>query len=489
MRSFQFSDAKSHKFWQIDVTGSSFTVTYGKVGTAGQTQTKDFDSPEKAQAAADKLIKEKTGKGYKETTPTAATAADSDATALERGILDHRDEFVRWAVYSDYLTERGDPRGEFMRVQLDLEDESLSVADRKKLKKREADILAEHERAWLGPLAAFTIDTEAGEVWVDEERVTRRPVMHRFERGWLAVLDIESLSVNLVRAIGACAGARLLRELVVHRTAVEAPEGRGDRHADGRYAPGPDVPADIDSYDDPSLHALTRCPYLAAVRAFILGEGEQASCHLSGELAFHLVKQMPHIEDLRLYAHRVDAKKLFALPMPQLKSLVLFHSNKYPLEKLAANKTVTNLTTIRCHPHAIDFDDDDEPGAYIRLKQLKAICRAPHLDKLTHLCLRLTDFGDDGAKEIVSSGILKRLKVLDLQGGCMSDEGAEVLAKCPDLKNLELLNLNSNALTATGIAALQATKVKVTTESQHNNAGGEFGDGELPEYLFEGDIE
>ena len=48
---------------------------------------------------------------------------------------------------------------------------------------------------------------------------------------------------------------------------------------------------------------------------------------------------------------------------------------------------------------------------------------------------------------------------------------------------------NSNALTATGIAALQATKVNVTTESQHGNAGGEFGDGEIPEYLFEGDIE
>jgi hypothetical protein len=209
---------------------------------------------------------------------------------------------------------------------------------------------------------------------------------------------------------------------------------------------------------------------------------------LSGELAHHLVKQMPHIEDVRLYAHRVDANKLFALPMPRLKALTLFHSTSYPLEKLAANQSLTNLTTIRCHPHALEYDDE-EAGAYIRLKQLKAICRAPQFAHLTHLCLRLTDFGDAGAKEIVASGILKRLKVLDLQGGCISDAGAEALAACPDLKHLELLNLNSNALTADGVKALKATKVKFTADSQHGNAGGEFGDGEVPEYLFEGDYE
>ena len=42
MRTFQFSDAKSHKFWNIDVQGKSFTVTFGKIGTAGQTKTKEF---------------------------------------------------------------------------------------------------------------------------------------------------------------------------------------------------------------------------------------------------------------------------------------------------------------------------------------------------------------------------------------------------------------------------------------------------------------
>src|ERR671922_1852593 len=83
MRTFQYSDAKSHKFWNIDLKGKSFTVNYGKVGTAGQSQTKSFPTPEKAQAEADKLIREKTGKGYVETTPKAAA---SEAEALEEAV-------------------------------------------------------------------------------------------------------------------------------------------------------------------------------------------------------------------------------------------------------------------------------------------------------------------------------------------------------------------------------------------------------------------
>jgi predicted DNA-binding WGR domain protein len=42
MRRFKFRDDKSAKFWSIDLQGKSFTVRFGKIGTAGQTQTKDF---------------------------------------------------------------------------------------------------------------------------------------------------------------------------------------------------------------------------------------------------------------------------------------------------------------------------------------------------------------------------------------------------------------------------------------------------------------
>ncbi len=146
MRSFQFSDAKSHKFWTIDVIGNAFTVNYGKVGTAGQSQTKSFPTPEKTQSEADKLIREKTGKGYVETTP-AQTATPSDA--MEKAIIANPHDFAAWNAYADLLIEAGDVRGEFMQVQLALEDESLSKGERDGLKKKEAKLLKAHEREWL----------------------------------------------------------------------------------------------------------------------------------------------------------------------------------------------------------------------------------------------------------------------------------------------------------------------------------------------------
>ena len=59
MRRFELKEGSSSKFWQIDLQGESFTV-----GTTGQTQLKNWPSPDKAQAEHDKPIKEKTGKGY-----------------------------------------------------------------------------------------------------------------------------------------------------------------------------------------------------------------------------------------------------------------------------------------------------------------------------------------------------------------------------------------------------------------------------------------
>lgn len=66
MRHFEFSEGTSNKFWEIELDGDSFTVRYGKIGTDGQTQTKTFDSPDKAQKEYDKLVAEKVKKGYVE---------------------------------------------------------------------------------------------------------------------------------------------------------------------------------------------------------------------------------------------------------------------------------------------------------------------------------------------------------------------------------------------------------------------------------------
>ncbi len=66
-RYFEFVDDKSSKFWEIAQNGTDVTVRFGKIGTNGQTQTKSFADADAATKHAEKLVEEKTGKGYKET--------------------------------------------------------------------------------------------------------------------------------------------------------------------------------------------------------------------------------------------------------------------------------------------------------------------------------------------------------------------------------------------------------------------------------------
>jgi predicted DNA-binding WGR domain protein len=57
---------KAEKYWEITQVGKNVTVRFGKIGADGQLKVKEFDNKEDAEAEVEKLIKEKTKKGYVE---------------------------------------------------------------------------------------------------------------------------------------------------------------------------------------------------------------------------------------------------------------------------------------------------------------------------------------------------------------------------------------------------------------------------------------
>ncbi|MDB5313279.1 MAG: ligase [Gemmataceae bacterium] len=65
-RSFECTEDGTAKFWEVWMDGKDVTTRWGKIGAAGQQKTKTFATAEKAKAEYDKLIAEKTGKGYVE---------------------------------------------------------------------------------------------------------------------------------------------------------------------------------------------------------------------------------------------------------------------------------------------------------------------------------------------------------------------------------------------------------------------------------------
>ncbi|EFU9117138.1 TPA: WGR and DUF4132 domain-containing protein [Escherichia coli] len=66
MRHFIYQDEKSHKFWAVEQQDNELHISWGKVGTNGQSQIKSFSDAAAAAKAELKLIAEKTKKGYVE---------------------------------------------------------------------------------------------------------------------------------------------------------------------------------------------------------------------------------------------------------------------------------------------------------------------------------------------------------------------------------------------------------------------------------------
>jgi hypothetical protein len=251
----------------------------------------------------------------------------------------------------------------------------------------------------------------------------------------------------------------------------------------GEFEPGDDISHLVPS---PALYPLLHSANLGNVRVLQLGTEASSA---NGEPIVGIIKLMPRLEELYLFADGVDTHELFGLTtLNRLRILQMYHNRQYALQWLAKNPSLGQLTHLLCHPHALS-PDDDEP--YIRLAGLRAVVHSTALPRLTHLQLRLSDFGDEGCNEIVASGVLNRLQLLDLYGGRITDKGAVALARWPDLRRLEWLNLDRNRIGPKGVEVLTASGVKFTAVEQWGNRGNDDDphDWDEDSYLSDGDWE
>ncbi|WP_374436643.1 DUF4132 domain-containing protein [Inhella sp.] len=80
MRRFELIEGSASKFWEVALSGAELSVRFGRIGTVGQSKTKTFDDAAAALKEHDKLVKEKTGKGYAEVGVAAGAKLAAAAT-------------------------------------------------------------------------------------------------------------------------------------------------------------------------------------------------------------------------------------------------------------------------------------------------------------------------------------------------------------------------------------------------------------------------
>lgn len=367
---------------------------------------------------------------------------------LLQAIYANPDDDAPRLIYADWLDEKGQADwADFIRVQCALEAPARSVAERLSLQEREAILLRAHETAWLGEVLAATLNREVLTAPRWEGDVPN--FGHRFARGWLDRIDLPILNVAVTRELVRRPVAHLLRHLGVDFLAYE----------EGEYEPGPDVPA---GKLHPALYPLIRSGALTNLRSLRIGAWPDEELHhfnseSSVEGLVGLVRLQPRIEEIYLFAQFDSTDRLFALPnLDNLRTIQIYHLHEYAWGTLAKNPALARLEKLLIHPGR----QEEWENGYMTPDDLRAVLESPHLWALTHLQLRLLNFGDTACELLVRTGALKRLKWLDLQHGIMTDTGARLLAACPEVKNLEYLNVNDNALTAVGITALRHAGVR-----------------------------
>jgi len=121
---------------------------------------------------------------------------------FEEALVADPDDIATHMAYADYLQEQGDPRGEFIQVQLALEQRPLERGQRQALKDRATILFNENARQWLGELAPYLL-----------ERASRYALPFEFARGWLDRLVLDEFDSKMSRAIRRSPAVRLLRTL------------------------------------------------------------------------------------------------------------------------------------------------------------------------------------------------------------------------------------------------------------------------------------
>lgn len=363
---------------------------------------------------------------------------DREAELLEE-ILRAPDDDAPRLVLADWLSERGDPRGEL--IQLQLRAASLEAGgERNKVRAAENKLLEAHRATWLGPIADRVEKAEFRRGFVAMVRMTARAWIAQAQ----AVLEVAPLidELELVfgddeRGLGADVFAR--------------PELRRVRSLSLRCA-----------HPEP-VRALGEAPHLGGLRTLIVEGGRLG--RLEGEaLAF---AAMPELRALRLTVSpdlALTPEVLAAIGNARFTLETLFVDGQEwsmaptalgaeGAAAIASGKAFASLKRLE-----LPFTGLGVSGVarMLSLKSLEAIdvtkarIGPAGLDPIfAHEGLREVnlygnELGDEGTTRIASSPALARWTFLHLGGNDIGLDGVQALADSPYAKTLRTLNLVSN---------------------------------------------
>jgi uncharacterized protein (TIGR02996 family) len=287
-------------------------------------------------------------------------------------------------IYADYLDEAGDPRGEFIRIQVELSQLPVGEPARIELDERQEELLDAYAEEWLAPLRAL-----------GAEGVSRRC----FERGLLERVRIQAEKFLETGA-----------ELCSISPALHRLELRSAKDFLGTFCDHP-LPRQITSLD--------------------LSSNRLRGNDLQG---FRVAAWTAQIEELLLPINQLNDQALEDLakaPWPQLRKLNLGSNKIGPLGvvDLAQSQLAKTLEVL-----VLSLNEVTDLGA-------QRLAQSPLLERLRELDLSSCKIGESGAEALARSSQLVSLERLVLRGNPLTAtawQAFEDATRLPALRELDV---------------------------------------------------
>ena len=365
--------------------------------------------------------------------PKLAAAVDEGAEGAE-------------AIYADWLSDSGDPRGELAQIQLRLAKDPKN----KELKKAEKALLKQHAEAWLGKLVEvpdmIELDWNAG-------FITKARLASSYAR------DAEFGDQDDDDDEGKKPKPPMKLEQVL-AWLLESPSGRFLR----------DLTVGIVKFDGNTYTNITKelaKHYLPALRSLYLGDfhGEETELNWSsiGNLE-PLYAAVPNLEKLKL---RSGSMKLGTIVLPRLEHFEVVTGG---MDAKAA-KSIAAAAWPSLETMAIQIGPESD-GTDVKVKDLQPILDGDNLPHLSHL--GITNFNLTGqlVEPLATSKILPQLAEVDLSMGTLGDEHmTKIFAMQKAFAHLTKLDVNDNYLTNEGKSLLKQAKLAFNFGEQREDEG------------------
>jgi uncharacterized protein (TIGR02996 family) len=357
----------------------------------------------------------------------------SPARAFLQAILHEPDDDTHRLVYADWLDDHGDPRGEFIRVQCELDRLGADDPTRQVLLERSETLQRRHSRAWAGDVDDLVSAYDYRRGFVECVRIDAVALLQHgdrlFELAPIRELHLTALSEHLPY-LAACAPLRNLTSLDL-------------------ICPSEDVSTLEEFFASPHLAGLTRLKVRqssavprALGRSYLpfLESLDLAGSVVRADDVRHLATgRLPRLDRLGLRSTSLDesaVQVLAAAPMLGRLSALDLRYNFLPAE--AAETLARSPWTARLRSLSLGSNLLGDSGV--------AALAATPMPSLTRLFLSQNRLQGPGVKAIARAAHRANLTHLDVDYNDLSSESLTKLAASPHLHSLQALFLRCDRI-------------------------------------------